>query len=312
VRDLYEELIQFFQAEHPRARKWVHADCPFCGDEADARKPNFSFSPLGFNCFTCGRKGGLKALAEHVGIWDAKIEYIKPTKTTIQPLPPPYWWNQRFELLAQYTAHPETVEMWQRYKPLSKESIRRWRFGYGKLPGESYERLIVPIIHHNDVIALRGRSVNGEEPKWKNAVGSKMGIWNLDGMGQNNDIWLVENHVDAALLMQDTDFPNTLAIATGMARMLSPEELNRIVLAKPQMITVAYDNDLIGQANATTRALLTAQRRPDLPPIEPVGPKVIRQLRERGIECVLFEWPENAKPKADLGDLLAIKESVAV
>jgi hypothetical protein len=51
--------------------------CPF---HADSNPENFSVSKAGYHCFACGASGGLRALAEKLGV--ARLHAISGGKTT--------------------------------------------------------------------------------------------------------------------------------------------------------------------------------------------------------------------------------------
>lgn len=55
--------------------------CPYHSDQHAA---NFSVSVNGFKCFACGESGGLRKLAEYLGIELPKPQYEKPIPTTLE------------------------------------------------------------------------------------------------------------------------------------------------------------------------------------------------------------------------------------
>jgi len=57
----------------PDRTGWYTALCPF---HDDRRKPNLRFRQTGFKCMACGEKGGLKKLAQKLGIEEAKPKQI--------------------------------------------------------------------------------------------------------------------------------------------------------------------------------------------------------------------------------------------
>lgn len=304
---LVESLAHKLHAEK-RGKEW-HADCPFCGKEYRRGQTHFSLSERGYHCFVCDASGGLQKLAAHLG-----ADY-KPVEVVRKPEPPkPVTWQAgAVGLVNRYASHPDNLRQWQAYKPVTGATVKRWQLGFGALPGTSHNRLIVPIITGGEVVALRGRSIDGREPKWLSATGSVMKIWNLDGITPGATVWLMENYVDAALFMQN--HPEWTAIAIGGARALHDDEVTHIARQKPERVIVAYDNDLAGQATGELLARLRAewienfrQRNPGraLPKVpEPRGPVVVNQLRRAGVNSLLFRWPQGTPAKADVGWALA-------
>lgn len=304
---LFDSLVHRLNAE--RRGNEHHADCPFCGKETKRGQRHFSMNEAkGFYCWVCGASGSLQRLAAHLNM-DAgpapTYQHRKPQQER-QPAP---WQSEAVALVVRYAAHPDNVRMWQAYKPVTEETIKRWRFGFGVLPGTAHNRLIVPIIHDGEVVALRGRSIDGQEPKWLSATGSVMRIWNLNGIQPGATVWIMENYVDAALFMQA--HPEWTALAVGGARSLRDEEVAYIARRRPGQVIVAYDNDLAGQATGPMLERLMSdwrerfhERNPGkkLPPTpKPAGPTVVNQLRDAGVNALLFRWPADAPPKADVG-----------
>ena len=79
--------------------KWPDNDgeywalCPF---HADRKAGNFSVSERGYTCFACGAAGGLKKLAEHLGVdlgECCSVEVLKQgiadRNISLAPTPPP-------------------------------------------------------------------------------------------------------------------------------------------------------------------------------------------------------------------------------
>lgn len=307
MRDILADLATKLHAEQ-RGGRW-HADCPFCGKEAKRGQTHFSITPHGYYCFVCGAKGSHNKLAGILFGDHAPVYEMQPRRP-LPPKAPPTWQSDAIGLLRTYSNHPDNVTRWQAYKPLRIDIINRWHFGFGALPGQSHDRLIVPIIVGGEVVALRGRAIDGREPKWISATGSTMKIWNLDGIGAGATVWIMENYVDAALFMQEN--ADWQAVAVGGARALRDDEVATIAAAQPGRVIVAYDNDLAGQATGAMYSQLRQEwadawraRNPGktkLPPApEPSGPKVVNQLRQAGVNALLFRWPESAPAKADVG-----------
>jgi hypothetical protein len=313
-RDLWEEMQFHYMATEPDRRGWMHIACPFCGKEPPQRgpnKPNFSFNHNGYKCYSCGATGNIYELAKHVGVWDGGVPEVDPRSFRAKPpvvekeIP---WAANASTLLKSYVSHPKKVERWREYKPLSSDTIELYRFGVGKLPGDFDERLIVPVFgkNHESIVGFHGRSLT-RELKWKSAKGSHKRIpWGWTSLGGGEELWIVENYADAALLMQI--YPSVTAIGMGMVRVLREDELNWFKLHPPASVTVAFDNDMAGQASDMLYLELCLEWKRKHPkagaPPPRHGPVLVEQLQKAGIKAQAFEWRPEDRPKKDIGELL--------
>lgn len=297
-----------------RDSEW-HADCPFCGKEAKRAQTHFSYCENGFCCFVCGARGGLGKLAEHLRLDAQPTPAPRPQR---QPEPPARWRLNPQRLLAGYLAHPQRIALWQAYKPLSAATLDRHGFGVGRLPFtengawkmSARDWLTVPLWRDGDLMALRGRNLGPVGPKWMSATGSHYALWNVDHVRSGRTVWLCENYVDAAWLMQDR--PNVDAVAIGGATTWRHEWALQLAAQKPLRVVVALDNDLPGQAVGKFRIELENEwRRTHRGPVPLAnGPRIANDLRDAGVDAYLFNWPPNAPAKAGV-DWALSKRSVA-
>lgn len=301
--DLLATIVNTLRAELRYDRRY-HAECPFCHKEAKRGQKHFSFCEQGYSCWVCGAKGGLTSLASHIDtntFQQPSRLYQKPQ----EPQKPRHWQQNPQAIVDASCASLDRVRAWQAYKPLTIETIARWRLGVGMLPSSKckHRRLIVPIFVSGQIVALRGRAIDCDCPKWLSAAGSQVALYNQDLLQPGADVIVCENHVDALLAMQDS---GVIAVAgTGGAATWKQEWTEAIVASSPRRVIVWYDNDLAGQPNAETlRAELFAWRQahPDgwrAP--QPNGPKVANALRDAGINATLYHWPAGTPAKADVG-----------
>jgi hypothetical protein len=234
--------------------------------------------------------------------------------------PPPPWRDYAGELVAGACAHPLRFALWRAYKPISPATIVRFQFGVGRLPfqrrdGSWYwsrsEWLIVPLLLGGSVLGLRGRRLPGIAggPKWISATGTRYCLWNVEGVRPGHVVWICENYVDAAWLMER--YADWDAVALGGAANWRDDEheswARRLSERSPSLVMVALDNDLAGQAAGATYRRLLAERRRACPNLDLAlnGPKIAASLRAAGLQVSLFNWPDDAPAKADIGWLLA-------
>jgi hypothetical protein len=316
---LFEEIHNRLRGE-PRG-EWFDADCPLCGKEAKRGQVHFSYNEAGFNCFVCGNKGGLRALADRLNIAGASgYEAAPAPRPAPAPKPLARWRENPGRLLAGYREAPGLVAAWQRYKPLTPQTLDRFGFGYGRLPfidkrtGEWYmgphNRLIVPLWHEGQLAGLKGRAIEPDDlgAKWICATGSDLKPFGLDLVEAGRVVFVCENYVDAAWLMQER--PDTVAIGLGSVSAWRYEYTFALARAHPRLVVIAFDNDLPGQAQGAMRAALEAEWRADakhagLQAPASNGAKLLRELQGAGLDAALYKWPDTAPAKADIGWLLA-------
>jgi len=309
MNDLFPKLLRHFDRT-PDGRGEVWITCPVCGKD----HKHCSFNELGWHCFHCGAGGRLSSLARFSGLSNPDRAQLPPPS----PPPPPAtpWLAQAAARIARSMAHPERVAAWQRYKPLSRETLDRWQFGYGTLPfqdahGRWYESstawLTVPLYEHGQVVGLRGRNTGTVGPKWISATGTRYVLWGVEHVRPGSVVWLCENYVDAAWLMQE--HPDMAAVALGGATTWRLEWGEQLAQRRPALVVVALDNDLAGQAQGRMLADLRAEwhaAHPDLPTSKTWlnGPRIANDLLKRGLAVRLFRWPDHAPAKAGVDWLL--------
>lgn len=313
--DLYTDLQDYYGVR-PDRRGWCHITCPFCGKE----NRHCAFSDRGFKCVVCGAHGGLRVLADRLDL-NVSVDYVAPPP---KPKPVVPWRQFIVERIGQEMRHEQRISAWQAYKPLKAETLFRHCFGYGTLPFEGqdglwYESkslwLIVPLWENGEVVGLRGRTPIGEkritkdgkEIKWISATGTRYVLWGVDAVQPGATVWITENYVDAAWLMER--HPDQCAVAIGGATTWQSAWGDALAAKQPGLVIVALDNDLAGQATGATQARLRAQwhaEHPELP--EPTtwlaGPRIANDLLARGLSVRLFQWPANAPDKAGVDWLL--------
>jgi hypothetical protein len=317
--DLFETIHRTLHGESHRP-EWYDADCPFCGKEAKRGQVHFSYSESGYKCFVCSASGNLRTLADRLNL-GSDIPYTPPVRREPAPKLTPYWRLEPEELLDRYATHPERYRAWASHKPLKPETIDRFGFGFGQLPFQhretgdwylgSHNRLIVPIWQGSDLMALRGRAVVQADTgmKWMSATGSQQVPWGMSNVQRGGIVWLCENYVDAAWLMQER--PDESAIGLGGVSMWKTEHSLALARCKPLLVIVALDNDLVGQAQGEMRKRLEAEWRSDpkhngQPPPPSNGERILRELRSVGLDARLFEWPCEAPAKAGLDWILGM------
>ena len=323
---LYDELIKHFGAQ-PDRRDDVHVDCPACGKQAKRGQRHFAFSPRGAKCWVCDYRATLRGLARRVGASadadDSMRQHYEERRREMErerqsrPLPP--WRERAVAALSHYAQHPQKYDLWQRYKPLFEQTIDRHKFGAGKLPfssknGQGWymsknDFLIVPLFERGELVGLRGRNLTSDGPKWLSASGTKYTLWNVENVPMGAVVWITENYVDAAMLMER--YPEYHAVAMGGASNWRDEWTEQVAALSPTLVAVCLDNDLAGQASGKTLQRLQAERKAEaklrgveLPDIEPAGPKIANRLLQAGVTVKLWRWDDEAPAKADLCDLL--------
>lgn len=304
---LLDTLAQRLDAQLRRDGRY-HADCPFCHKEAKQAQKHFSFCESGYICWVCDAQGGLRALAEHLDI--AGDAPAAPRRVE-RPQEPRHWQKRPDYYLDRYCGAFDRVQAWQAYKPLTLDSIARFRLGVGTLPASRCERrrLIVPVFSGGNVVAFHGRAYRDDDTdaKWLTAGGSsKQVLFNADSLHSSPTVVIVENFIDAILVMQAE--PGLVAVAGGGVSWRA-EWTMQIAQARPKHVLLLLDNDLAGFPNLETYAHLRAEwerAHPGVKPPEPRGPKIATALVAAGIRSVRGpNWPPGTPPKFDIGQDLA-------
>jgi hypothetical protein len=315
VTDLFEQVHRVLNGD--KRHEWFDCDCPFCGKEAKRGQVHFSYNSSGYHCFVCGSKGGIVALAERLNV--RKGDYIAPRREPQPEKPLARWRLNPTALVDRYLHHEQRFERWQGYKPLTAETVSRFGFGYGRLPFQrrdtgdwymgTHERLMVPLWQGGALVGLRGRAClpDDEGAKWMSATGSTMVPWGLEYLHEGATIWICENYVDAAWLMQV--HPDLNGVALGGVSNWRTELCFRLAAHKPKLIIVCLDNDLPGQATGQVRKRLEAEWRADpkhkgVQPPPSNGERILRDLQAQGLRADLFPWGDGDPVKAGLDYLL--------
>jgi len=314
----------------------LHADCPFCGAAGSTRSHRpayhfylYEFGATGYVCWACGAKGGLPDLARHLDM--TADGYAVPAVAPLRTNPTPPWAEPG--ALDRYTAwvmdaerQRQIVQQWQRYKPLTPDTIRRERLAYGKLTlydeerggwyASRYPRLLVPLIVANRLVGFRGRAVERGDtgPKWLTASTSQQALLGLNDVQPGATVIWCENLIDRLLAQQDE--PGVVAVASG-GLTWQPGWLTALARRQPSRVIVWFDHDLAGNGGGAERpAMLAAweveqrQRRRErnipgstpLPtPPAPRGPLLVAELKQAGVPAELYQWTPGTPWKGDLG-----------
>lgn len=153
---LFDSLCHQLHAAPDRKGR-VHLVCPNCGKEPKQGQVHCSFSDKGFYCFPCGTGGSLQRLAELLQV--QPDGFAPAVQRHTEPRKPKQWQRDPERYVDDYCAALDRVTHWSAYKPLTLESIARFRLGVGKLPASRCEhrRLILPVYAAGQVVALHGR-----------------------------------------------------------------------------------------------------------------------------------------------------------
>jgi len=308
-----------------REEQW-HIACPECAHVSTDKDFHCSMSVYGWKCFSCGTGGTLENLARRTKLDNPGL-YTAPVRLTnaeVRHDPPP-WTADPERLIAGYEAHPRRFELWAKYKPVTRETITRLRWGVGRLPagrddetGElvqnrcQHERLIIPVYDGTMLVALRGRALNCSCPKWLPARGSVLSSLPMYGehhLRTGQIVWLVENMVDAELFSERMSDRNHIALAIYSTSYWRDEWAETLAAAHPQAIVICLDNDLVGNGGAARRQEFIARYLADPKhggkyPEVPNAFKIQARLKGH-VDCpvMIYDW-KTAEYKADIGSLL--------
>lgn len=312
--ELFDELVQRTDARVDH-RGWAHCTCPFCGHEpVDSKtgrfKVHFSFSREGScKCYSCSQSGSLRDMADALGHEQRRPLAPLPPRRVQTPQEPRQWQRSPESYLERYCAHWHRVERWQAYKPLTLDSIARWRLGVGTLPSSpcQHERLIYPVIEAGQIVGLRGRAIQCDCDKWISAGGSTARLWGADLLRPGARVIIAENPVDAMLAMQET--PGIIAVAGTAGASTWPDDwTKRIAESQPEAVLHWGDNDLAANPNRETyRREILAWRKAHPGATswpEPKSPKIVAALVAAGVHAECYVWPDGTPHKADLGWLI--------
>lgn len=318
-------MLDLFEMVHgdlggvPNGRGWYDATCPFCGKEYKERQTHFGYSGTSYRCFVCGAGGNLKELADHLRLDTREVKPVR-RHDPVAAKPVARWRRNPDRLLEQYHSHPDLYGAWFSHKPLKRETVDRFGFGLGRLPYlrrgteddwymDDHNRLIVPLYHDGQLVGIKGRAIeaNDKGPKWISASGSLLPPFGLDSLKPGKVIWIVENYVDAAWMMQEN--PEFYAVGLGGVTNWKPSYSFEVARAKPKLVIVALDNDLPGQAQGELRKRLEAEWRADpnhkgqSPPASEAV-KRVREFREMEVPVEMFDYGPQAPAKAGIDWIL--------
>ena len=302
--DLLGELIRRTHATKDRSGEF-HITCPACGHESTPKSPHCSFSAKGWHCFSCGSGGSLNALGRL--LLDKSFDTVSlPYIETKTPKKASCWLTGA--LAARFAEHPRRNELWNSYKPLSVVTLDRNQLGVGVLPYSrcKHERLIVPVWNGPEPVGIRGRAIDCDCGKWLASAGWSIDLaplYNSDSLGVGQVIWIVENPVDALMLSERTEYAG---VATYSVSYWTEAWTRRLVEAQPELVIVAYDNDLVGcgggpRRDEFIRMWLEDPKHKVVPPAN--GPALANKLLEAGLPVTLYDWGY-ADYKADIANLL--------
>ncbi len=298
---LFDQLCDQLHAQ-PDRKGEVWIDCPQCGKD----KKHFSFNETTGHCFACDYSGSLRQIAELLGTVDRPAPRVQRQ----EPQRPRQWQYAPDRYLEGYCAAFDRVPAWQGYKPLTLDSIARFRLGVGVLPASrcTHRRLILPVIDDGRVVAFHGRAYRPEDTdaKWLTAGGSsKQVLFNSNLVRPGATVVICENFVDAILAMQAR--PEIIAVAGGGASW-QEHWTTQLAKAHTARVIVWLDHDLAGNGSRHRHAELLALWRAKNPtgtPPEPRGPKIANDLLAAGVRASVYAWPKHTPLKADIGWLLS-------
>jgi len=277
-----------------RGERWV--PCPLHGER---RRNSFSYSTRGYNCFACGAAGGLRKLAELLGLGSAApLTMLRPLRARRParraPETPERPWQRDPRILERFQPIPPEGLAYAYSRGLTDESIRRWRIGWGMLPASRarFPRLILPVIECGRVVGLRGRAVDPRDnaPKWLQSAGSKTTLFGAETLGEGKIVIVTEAPLSAILAIQEHSEIATVigdeisAVASTAGCATWREEWTDLIAAsRPAAVVVWMDHDEAGLAAAV---------------------RVGNALAARHLPVHRYRWPSWAKPKEDLADVV--------
>jgi hypothetical protein len=281
--DILQSRLRSDPRRWPDRHGEYHADCPWCGKVTKPHQTHFSIfrhkDSYACKCHVCGEGGGLKKLLRHLDIHDtpitASVRHQEPPK-------PKRWQSDPARYVQAFCEHPRRLQAWQAYKPLTIDSIARWRLGVGVLPSSrcQHRRLIVPVYETGQVIALHGRAYlpDDDDAKWLTSGGSRKNVlFNGDLLQSGRVVVICENMIDCILVMQQRS--QWIAVASG-GTAWRDEFTGQIAAARPAAVLVWLDNDDAGQKSADT---------------------IVPALCRAGLGVTRYQWALDAPPKADVG-----------
>jgi hypothetical protein len=324
-----------------------HYDCPFCGAEGwKGHTPQFhahtyttADGTVRARCYICNYHRSLKVFGDDVARLHSGLDLGDLTAFTVtekiddRPDPP---WKNDATLLPRWDAAiranlDEIHALWNRYKPISKETIIAerlfvTRFHYWNATAKRYElsptkRLTVPLIRDGVFIGLRGRAFENGQKDWQTATKSDLHLLGLDRVTKGSKVIWCENVIDRLLLQQA--YPNLVGIASG-GLVVRDEWIEALAAARPYQVRVTFDHDLSGNGTyhhydafvaAWRQSVLErrAQRgivAPMPAPPQSAGIALANRLLKAKVKAALFQWPYASPNHDDLGSLLLRQEPI--
>ena len=253
----------------------------------------------------CGEGGSLRSLADLLNL-DSR-DYQTPVYVTAKKEQKFYSWMASADAIVRsQEGRSDVFERWTEYKPIKRSTIVSRRLGVGVLPASRchHERLTVPVIDGSMIVGIRGRSLGCECGKWLAAGGTTLDmlpLYNCQALGTGQVVWIIENPIDALMVGERTDY---IGVATYSVSYWREAWTEALTLARPELVVIAYANDLVGNGGALNRPVFEQEwlsRHPRLPRSN--GPRLANHLECAGLPVSLFDWGKRPN-KYDVGSLL--------
>lgn len=294
----------------------VHVTCPNCGKQPKKGQVHFSFSEGGGYCMVCKERYSLKALELAVGLggYVANAVWQDDGRKRSRPRGPRSWQRDPEATLAPYLEAPDRISAWQAYKPVTLETIHRWRLGVGALPSVlcTCRRLIVPVVNGGKIVGFRGRRIGATAcaaescAKWLTCGGHTATLFNRDALvpGKVSYVAIVGNMVDVMLLHQelhvqrpgrDERMQRMVAVCSTAGEGYWTSEWSEAVRAcRPIEVRLMLDNDWPGGLPSPhVREHMMQEWRAKHPGAKiPVGSgdRVLAQLAQDKLPVVPWDW----------------------
>ncbi len=331
TQTIIERLASILSATPDRAGRW-HADCPMCGAAGlHGNRPAYHFyfysseARSGATCWSCGYRATLNGLLRDVG--DDGTYAAPQQKEVPANAPPPWqrpgaWQNWQRAMSPKQDAIWQT---WQAYRPFTRETIARAGLAVERLVFHNEERgwyharhprLLMPIVRNDVMIGIRGRAYQplDDGPKWLSATGTQTWLMGLEHVQRGKEVIWCESLADR--LLGEQQHPGVSFIASG-GLTWRDEWLDQLRAARPAHVLVWFDHDLSGNGSmyhdgewldqwradiARRRSIDPRMRARPMPAApEPRGPRLVAELRKRGIHAELYQWHGDSHEHADMG-----------
>jgi len=252
----YFNIEKFIEREEPVEKRSNSREmcflCPRCEDTVG--KLYVNRETLKFFCHRCQFAGGPRnATKKYVRTAPPALREIKRPPSYIRLMP------QSKELYHNLIRDKPEIRKLLRNKNFRWEDLQGWELGYctnGPFTG----RLIIPVYFNYKLVALQGRTLFNEDPKYKNRASTGVYtqiFYNWDRAKKNDTLVIVEGPFDAWRVGFN-------AIAT-LGTFLSSYRVGLINQLHPKRVVIMYDADKAGQT-----AMYKASRK-IFPTIEVLG-----------------------------------------